>query len=72
MWSNVNGTVTLFGGCVISCVVDKEAYERKLLYSGFYFEVNEKAAHQKWNVKIISIGFSLDALLVLEISIYIA
>ena len=47
MWSNVNGTVTLFGGCVISCVVDKEAYERKLLYSGFYFEVNEKATHQK-------------------------
>ena len=42
------------------------------MYSGFYFEVNEKAAHQKWNVKIISIGFSLDALLVLEISIYIA
>ena len=27
MWSNVNGTVTLFGGCVISCVVDKEAFK---------------------------------------------
>ena len=74
MWSNVNGTVTLFGGCVISCacVVDKEAYERKLLYSGFYFEVKEKATYQKLNVKIISIEFSLGALLVLGISVYIA
>lgn len=34
----------LFGGCVISyvCIVDKESCERKLLYFGLYFEVDEK------------------------------
>lgn len=39
----------LFGECVISCVcvVDKEAYERKRLYFGFYLEVDEKVTYQK-------------------------
>ena len=55
MWSNVNGTIMLFGGCVVSCVcvVDKEACERKLLYLGFCFEVHEKVTYQKLNMKII-------------------
>lgn len=64
----------LFGGCVTSCVcvVGKEAYERTQLYLGFYFGVDEKATYQKLNVKIISTEFGLAALLVLEISVYIA
>lgn len=74
MWSNVNRTIMLFRGHVISCVrvVDKEACERKLLYFVSYFKVDEKVTYQKLNVKIIPAEFGLAALLVLETSVYIA
>lgn len=73
MWPNVNRTIMLFGGCVISCVcvVDKEACEKKVLYFGFYLEIDEKITYQKLNVKTVLTKFGLAALLDLEISVYV-